>query len=57
MKTDPATLLKIFIADACNLQSTPELPRADGFSGRGIEALRKARDYLRTAWRLKKDFF
>ena len=57
MKTDPATLLKIFIADACNLQSTPELPRADGFSGRGTEALRKARDYLRTAWRLKKDFF
>lgn len=57
MKTDPATLLKTFIADTCNLQSTPELPRADGLSGRGTEALRKARDYLRTAWRLKKDFF
>lgn len=57
MKTDPINLLKTFIADTCNLQSTSELPRADGFSGRGNEALRKARDYLRTAWRLKKDFF
>lgn len=57
MKTDPVTLLKQFIADACHLQSSPELPRADGFSSRGNEAVRKARDYLRASWRLKKDFF
>lgn len=57
MKTDPTMLLKHFIADACHLQSTPELPRADGFSSRGNEAVKKARDYLRTSWRLKKDFF
>ncbi len=57
MKTDPESILKHFIADACHLQSTPELPRADGFSSRGTESTRKAHDYLRQAWRLKKDFF
>ena len=56
MKTDPVSILKLFIADACHLQSTPELPRADGFSSRGTESSRKAHDHLRQAWRLKKDF-
>ncbi len=57
MKTDPVSILKNFMADACRLQSSPELPRADGLSSRGAETEKKARDYLRQAWRLKKDFF
>ena len=57
MKSDPETVLKSFIADICNLNSTPELPRADGSIHNGVEARRKAREYLRQAWRLKKDFF
>ena len=57
LKTDPVTILKSFIADACQLHSTPELPRADGFSSHGSDAERRARDYLRAAFKLKKDFF
>ena len=57
MRTDPETVLKGFIADVCSLASTPELPRADANMNHGTEAKRKARDYLRQAWRLKKDFF
>jgi len=57
LRSDPETILKAFIADVCNLSSTPELPRADGAMSHGTEAKRKARDYLRQAWRLKKDFF
>ena len=57
MKTDPVSVIQLFIADVCHLQNTPELPRADGFSSRGTETSRKAQDYLRQAWRLKKDFF
>ena len=57
MKSDPETVLKAFIADICSLNSTPELPRADGSVHNGADARRKAREYLRQAWRLKKDFF
>lgn len=57
MKTDPVSLLQGFMADVCQLQHSPELPRADQLASRGTEAVRKARDYLRLAWRLKKDFF
>ncbi len=57
MRTDPETVLKGFIADVCSLTSTPELPRADANMNHGTEAKRKARDYLRQAWHLKKDFF
>ncbi len=57
MRSDPETILKAFIADVCNLSSSPELPRADGAMNHGADAKRKARDYLRQSWRLKKDFF
>ena len=57
MRSDPETILKGFIADACSLASTPELPRADANMNHGTKAKRKAREYLRQAWRLKKDFF
>ncbi|MGN0918113.1 MAG: hypothetical protein ACI4NO_03095 [Oxalobacter sp.] len=57
MRSDPEAVLKSFIADVCHLSSTPELPRADANMNRGTEAKRKARDYLRQAWHLKKDFF
>ncbi|WP_040721195.1 hypothetical protein [Oxalobacter paraformigenes] len=57
MKTDPLSILKNFMADACGLKSPAELPRADGFASRSAEAEKRARDYLRQAWRLKKDFF
>lgn len=57
MRVEPESVLKTFIADLCHLTGGAELPRADGFSNRGGDAERKARDYLKQAWRLKKDFF
>lgn len=57
IRSDPETVLKSFIADVCHLSSTPELPRADANMSSGTETKRKARDYLRQAWHLKKDFF
>ena len=55
LKQDPVDILKNFIADVCQLHSTDELPRADGFNSRGMEAEKKAREYLKQAYRLKKD--
>lgn len=55
LKQDPVSMLKNFMADACQLHSSDELPRADGFSSRGPEAEKKAADYLRQAYKLKKD--
>lgn len=54
LKQDPVDILKNFIADVCQLHSTDELPRADGFNSRGMEAEKKAREYLKQAYRLKK---
>ena len=55
LKQDPVTLLKNFMADVCQLHSSNELPRADGFSSKGPEAEKKASDYLKQAYKQKKD--
>lgn len=55
LKQDPVVMLKNFMADVCQLHSTGDLPRADGFNSKGAEAEKKAREYLRMAYRLKKD--
>lgn len=55
LKQDPVDMLKNFMADVCQLHSTDELPRADSLNSRGTEAEKKAREYLRQAYRLKKD--
>ena len=55
LKQDPVVMLKNFMADVCQLHSTDELPRADGLNSKGTEAEKKAREYLKQAYRLKKD--
>ena len=55
LQQDPVTLLKNFMADVCQLHSSKELPRADGFNSKGPEAEKKASEYLKLAYRLKKD--
>ena len=57
LKQDPVVMLKNFMADVCQLHSTDDLPRADGFNSRGTEAEKKAREYVKQAYRLKKDIF
>ncbi len=55
LKQDPVALLKNFMADVCQLHSSDDLPRADGLSSKGPEAEKKAREYLKLAYKLKKD--
>ena len=55
LKQTPVSLLKNFMADVCQLRSSHELPRADGLNSKGPEAEKKAREYLKLAYRLKKD--
>lgn len=55
LKQDPVVMLKNFMADVCQLHSTNELPRADALNSKGPEAEKKAREYLKQAYRLKKD--
>lgn len=49
-QTTPLEVLRSFIADAAELQNFVVCPRADGYSSRGSDERRIARDYLERAY-------
>jgi hypothetical protein len=48
--TDPEKLLRLFIADACGLESSATLPRGDLYSSKGSDEREMAQLYLSRAW-------
>lgn len=54
MGSDTVSVLRDFIATACQLHDTPELPRADFFSSKGQKAEKLIAQYFDLAYR-KKD--